>query len=103
MTRTKVADQRFSLKQWFAGGAESRGLRKPDCGHCYFPREAIAFRSAAMSNIYQVKTGSEFLTSSYIRPSTRFQILCRFKILHSGERIQKNADSHAGFAGLVWR
>ena len=29
MTRTKVADQRFSLKQWFAGGAQSRGLRKP--------------------------------------------------------------------------
>ena len=24
-----VADQRFSLKQWFAGGAQSRGLRKP--------------------------------------------------------------------------
>ena len=35
MTRTKVADQRFSLKQWFAGGAQSRGLRKPGCGHCY--------------------------------------------------------------------
>ena len=31
----KVADQRFSLKQWFAGGAQSRGLRKPGCGHCY--------------------------------------------------------------------
>ena len=35
MTRTKVADQLFSLKQWFAGGAQSRGLRKPGCGHCY--------------------------------------------------------------------
>ena len=31
----QVADQRFSLKQWFAGGAQSRGLRKPGCGHCY--------------------------------------------------------------------
>ena len=30
-----VADQRFSVKQWFAGGAQSRGLRKPGCGHCY--------------------------------------------------------------------
>ena len=29
MTRIKVADQRFSLKQWFAGGAQSRWLRKP--------------------------------------------------------------------------
>ena len=29
-----VADQRFSLKQWFAGGAQSRGLRKFGCGHC---------------------------------------------------------------------
>ena len=28
-------DQRFSLKQWFAGGAQSRGLRKPGFGHCY--------------------------------------------------------------------
>ena len=31
MNRTK----RFSLKQWFAGGAQSRGLRKPGDGHCY--------------------------------------------------------------------
>ena len=30
-----VADQRLSFKQWFAGGAQSRGLRKPGCGHCY--------------------------------------------------------------------
>ena len=35
MTRTQVADQRFSLKQWFAGGAQPRGLRKPGCGHQY--------------------------------------------------------------------
>ena len=28
----QVADQRFSLKQWFA---QSRRLRKPGCGHCY--------------------------------------------------------------------
>ena len=33
--RPWVADQRFSLKQWFARGAQSRGLRKPGCGHCY--------------------------------------------------------------------
>ena len=30
--QNQVADQRFSLKQWFAGGAQSRGLRKPGCG-----------------------------------------------------------------------
>ena len=35
MTRIKVADQRFSLKQWLAGGTQSRGLRKPGRGHCY--------------------------------------------------------------------
>ena len=35
MDTNMVADQRFSLKQWFAGGAQSRGLRKPGCGHCY--------------------------------------------------------------------
>ena len=29
--QNQVADQRFSLKQWFAGGAQSRGLRKPGC------------------------------------------------------------------------
>ena len=33
--QNQVADQRFSLKQWFSGGAQSRGLRKPGCGHCY--------------------------------------------------------------------
>ena len=33
--QNQVADLRFSLKQWFAGGAQSRGLRKPGCGHCY--------------------------------------------------------------------
>ena len=33
--QNQVADQRVSLKQWFAGGAQSRGLRKPGCGHCY--------------------------------------------------------------------
>ena len=26
--QNRVADQWFSLKQWFAGGAQSRGLRK---------------------------------------------------------------------------
>ena len=30
--QNQVANQRFSLKQWFAGGAQSRGLRKPGCG-----------------------------------------------------------------------
>ena len=30
--QNQVADQRISLKQWFAGGAQSRGLRKPACG-----------------------------------------------------------------------
>ena len=33
--QNQVAGQRFSLKQWFAGGAQSRGLRKPGCGHCH--------------------------------------------------------------------
>ena len=33
--QNQVAGQRFSLKQWFAGGAQSRGLRKPGCGHGY--------------------------------------------------------------------
>ena len=33
--QNQVADQRLSLKQRFAGGAQSRGLRKPGCGHCY--------------------------------------------------------------------
>ena len=27
--QNQVADQQFSLKQWFAGGAQSSGLRKP--------------------------------------------------------------------------
>ena len=33
--QNQVADQRFSLKQWFAEGAQSRGLRKAGCGYCY--------------------------------------------------------------------
>ena len=33
--QNQVADQRFSLKQWFSAGAQSRGLRKPGCGRCY--------------------------------------------------------------------
>ena len=33
--QSQVADHRFSLKQWFAGGAQSRGLSKPGCSHCY--------------------------------------------------------------------
>ena len=60
-------------------------------------------------NIDSAKTGSEFATSSDLKTSglvhsesTRFRILCVFKTLHSGERIQKVRDSHAGFAGYVW-
>ena len=33
--QNQVADQRFSLKKWFSGGAQSGGLRKLGCGHCY--------------------------------------------------------------------
>ena len=33
--QNQAADQRFSLQQWFVGGAQSRGLRKSGCGHCY--------------------------------------------------------------------
>ena len=31
-----VADQWFLLKQWFAGGAQSRLLRKPGCSPLLF-------------------------------------------------------------------
>ena len=40
--QNQVADQRFSLKQWFAVGAQSRGLRKPCCGHCYLRFFAVS-------------------------------------------------------------
>ena len=33
---------------------------------------------------------------------TRFQIHSVFKNFHSGEQIQKVADSYAGFNGYVW-
>ena len=49
--QNQVADQRFSLKQWFAGGAQSRGLRKPGCGHCYL-RFFYACTPAIKSKIY---------------------------------------------------
>ena len=34
--------------------------------------------------------------------ATRFRIHSIFKNFHSGERIQKVADSYAGFTGYVW-
>ena len=34
--------------------------------------------------------------------STRFWVHSVFKNFHSGERIQKVADSYAGFTGYVW-
>ena len=58
-------------------------------------------RSAAMLNIQAIKARLDFATSSdsklniRIPPSTRFQIVCLLKNFHSGERIQKVADSHA--------
>ena len=56
------------------------------------------------SNFHEVNTASEFVTSSNIRSSTRFHILCVFETFHSGEaeRIQEAADLHARFAGYVW-
>ena len=47
MTRTKAADQRFSLKQCFAGGTQSRGLRKPGRGHCYLKFFFSAYYNSA--------------------------------------------------------
>ena len=67
MTGTKVADQRFSLKQWFAGGTQSRGLRKPGCGHCYL-------RFFFAKGIQHCCT--TLRRSRIKRKSDRFQILC---------------------------
>ena len=54
--QNQVADQRFSLKQWFAGGAQSRGLRKPGCGHCYlrFSSLLIACKLTGLCDRYDV-------------------------------------------------
>ena len=49
--QNQVADQRFSLKQWFAGGAQCRGLRKPGCGHCYLGFFECAVRAFQKQNI----------------------------------------------------
>ena len=61
-------------------------------------KRSIVFPSAAMLNIYAVKTGSEFANVTWfeniqIRPSTRFQILSAFKTFHFEGRIKKAADS----------
>ena len=60
-------------------------------------REATAFRSGAMLNIYAVRTGSEFVTSSQlkisgcdVRPHDSKFILCVFKTLR---RFFRRADS----------
>ena len=45
--QNQVADQGFSLKQWFAGGAQSRSLRKPGCAHCYL-------RVFVMNKVYKM-------------------------------------------------
>ena len=58
-----------------------------------------------MLNKYAVKIASEFamlFETIPFRSSTQFQIICVFKTFHSGERIQKVADLHTGFAGYVW-
>ena len=55
--QNQVADQRFSLKQWLVGGAQSRGLRKPGWGHFYYFK---VFRSFAAS------TGFEPMTSAML-------------------------------------
>ena len=55
MTRTKVANQRFSRKQWFAGGAQSRGFSLAGCGHCYL-RLFLINHTAAMLSPEGVKT-----------------------------------------------
>ena len=60
-------------------------------------REAIAFPSAAMLNIYAVKTGSEIVTSSDLKISVLDRPLdAKF---YSGERIKKVADLIAVY---VW-
>ena len=67
-------------------------------------REAIAFRSAAMLNIYAVKTGSEFVTTSDLKISgfdrprdSKFFAYSKVFTVES----RTDAVSHSGFARYV--
>ena len=52
----QVADQRFSLKQWFAVGAHYCRLRKPGSGHCYL-RILVENRVIPGNSRYQTPSG----------------------------------------------
>ena len=56
--QNQVADQRFSLKQWFAGSAQSRGLKKPGCGHCYYFSMVLYTNIAVSSRGMETKNTS---------------------------------------------
>ena len=57
----QVADQQFSLKQWFAAGAHSCRLRKPGSGHCYYR--------------FFVQKG--FCRPSFLRAAKMFQLILK--------------------------
>ena len=53
--RDQAAEQRFSLKQWFAGSANSRRLRKTGSSHCYvrvFTDERLTVGTSDFESLY---------------------------------------------------
>ena len=69
--------------------------------------EAITWRPATTLKIHGKKLDSIYVIVGSERKisrlaSTRFRIHSAFMNFHSGEWIQKVADSYAGFIGYVW-
>ena len=66
--------------------------------HCSNIGNWACVEIAILNTIFTVQ-----LTLAYSNlASTRFRIHSVFKNFHSGERIQKVADSYTGFTGYVW-
>ena len=60
---------------------------------------------AILNTVFKVKNWARscYVTGKNLDlASARFRIHSVFKNFHSGERIQKVADSYAGFTGYVW-
>ena len=93
--QNQVADQRFSLKQWFAGGAQSRGLRKPGCGHCY-----LRFFDSLMSIPLRLRN---FRSSSPSQFSTN-EVACiqKFVQIHSLKKCNEKVKVHAATRLQFW-
>ena len=83
---------------------------RSEIGFILCPHQShLCVEFAILNTVFTVKrTGLDLVTSPVKKISgfqlafIRFRIHSVFKNFHSGERIQKVADSYAGFTGYMW-